>query len=54
MINSEVLPAKQSYMEYPDGTISIVTIAPDERSFATIRQLSAAEAQTLRIRYNLQ
>jgi len=54
MINSEELPAKQSYMEYPDGTINIVTIAPDERSFVTIRKLSDTEAQAVRHQFNLQ
>jgi hypothetical protein len=54
MINSEELPARQSYMEYPDGTINVVSIAPDERSFTTIRQLSISEAQALRNRYGLQ
>jgi len=35
MINSNDLPAKQTYLEYPDGTITIATIAPDGRSFIT-------------------
>ena len=54
MINSNDLPSKQSYMEYPDGTISVVTVAPNERSFITIRTLSVAEAQTVRNDNNLQ
>jgi len=54
MINSEELPAKQSYMEYPDGTINIVTIAANERSFVTIRKLSDTEAQAVRHQFNLQ
>jgi len=48
MINSDDLPSKQSYMEYPDGTINIVTISPNERSFIVIRKLSAGEAQQVR------
>jgi hypothetical protein len=53
MINSSDLPAKQSYMEYPDGSICIVAIAPDERSFTTVRKLSHAEAKAMRNRFNL-
>ena len=53
LIYSEELPAKQSYMEYPDGSISIVTIAPDQRSFSIVRKLSGAEAQAIRDANNL-
>lgn len=53
MINSNDLPAKQGYLEYPDGTINLVTIGADARSFNIIRTLSAAEADELRHRLNL-
>jgi len=53
MINSDELPAEQSYLESPDGSIQVVVIAPNQRSFVTIRQLSVAEAQTVRIQHNL-
>jgi hypothetical protein len=53
MINSKDLPARQGYLEYPDGTINLVTIAADERSFTTIRKLSIAEANILRQQFNL-
>ncbi len=53
MINSADLPAKQSYLEYPDGTINLVTIAPNERSFTTLRKLSVKEADALRRQFNL-
>jgi len=53
MINSKDLPAKQGYLEYPDGTISIVTIAPNGRSFVTVRKLSASETQAVRNQLNL-
>lgn len=53
MINSSELPAKQSYMEYSDGSIGIVTIAPDGRSFNTLRGLSDDEAVAVRNRFNL-
>ena len=53
MINSKELPVKQSYLEYPDNTISIVTVAPDSRSFTTVRKLSDTQAQSIRRRFNL-
>ena len=53
MINSNELPAKQSYLEYPDRTISIVTVGADSRSFTTIRKLSDLEAQSLRRKFEL-
>jgi len=53
MINSADLPAKQSYLEYSDGTINLVTIAPNERSFTTLRKLSNEEAHALRRQFNL-
>jgi hypothetical protein len=53
MINSKDLPSTQSYMEYPDGTINIVTVATDKHSFDTVRKLSDDEAQVLRNRFGL-
>jgi len=53
MINSKDLPAKQTYLEYPDGSINIATIAPNERSFVVVRKLSVTEAQLVRQRFNL-
>jgi hypothetical protein len=53
MINSDQLPAKQAYMEYPDGTINIETMAPGERSFLIVHKLTAAEALAVRKRYDL-
>jgi hypothetical protein len=54
MINSDDLPSKQSYMEYPDGSINIVTISSNERSFTIIRKLSFEEAKQVRAINNLQ
>jgi len=53
MINSKDLPVKQSYLEYPDNSISIVTVAPDSRSFVTITTLTRNQAQSVRRRFNL-
>jgi hypothetical protein len=53
MINSKELPVKQSYLEYPDKTINIVSIGSDSRSFITVRKLSGIEAVALRHRLKL-
>jgi hypothetical protein len=53
MIYSKGLPPVHGYLEYPDGSIDIVTIAPNARSFVTVRKLSAAEAQAVRNQFNL-
>jgi hydrogenase maturation factor HypF (carbamoyltransferase family) len=53
MINSKDLPAKQSYLEYPDHSIRIVSIASDNRSFVTISELSRDEADKIRSKFNL-
>ena len=53
MINSNDLPSLQCYMEYPDGTINVETVAPGGRSFILLRTLSVAEAQALRQQFNL-
>jgi len=53
MINSKDLPAKQSYLEYPNGTIAIVTIGSDARSFVTLRTLTRAEARLVLRQHDL-
>jgi len=53
MINAKDLPVKQSYLEYPDNTISLVTIAEDQHSFTVLRNLSGNEATAIRLRFNL-
>ncbi|KGO91353.1 hypothetical protein [Flavobacterium subsaxonicum] len=53
MINSRSLPQNQSYLEFPDSTIKIVTVAPGGRSFSEIRKLSAQEASEIRMAYKL-
>jgi hypothetical protein len=53
MINSRDLPAKQSYLEYPDTSIKIVSVGLDSRSFTEIRKLSNQEAAAVRKLYNL-
>ncbi|MEZ2445596.1 hypothetical protein AB6805_27965 [Chitinophaga sp. RCC_12] len=54
MINSKELPAHQCYFEYPGGKISLMTLAPNNRDFLLIRDLSNKEAAKIREQYNLE
>ncbi len=53
MINSNDLPPRQCYMEYPDSTIKLVTLSELSREFITIRVLSKAESKKLREKFDL-
>jgi len=51
MINSKELLSNQCYLEYPNGTINLVTFKTNARDFNVIRKLSPTEANNLRARY---
>jgi len=53
MINSDNLPSGQSYLEYPDGTIRIVKVSADSRSFTILGELDADQAKAVRIRHGI-
>ena len=53
MINSNKLPRKQNYLEFPDRSIKLVTVAHDSHSFIILKELSRSHAQAVRQRYNL-
>jgi hypothetical protein len=53
MINSKELPKRQSYLEYPDGAIKLVTLAENGTEFITIRTLSKTESIKLRQKFGL-
>jgi hypothetical protein len=53
MINTHLLPSDQCYMEYPDGTIKLVTIDRDNRDFKVISELSSEECNYLRRKFKL-
>lgn len=53
MINSGELPDGQCYLEYPDGSIQLVSIVPGGRDFIPVRTLTKKEAATIRTKYNL-
>lgn len=53
LIWSKMLPKNQSYLEYPDHTIKIVTVAPNLKSFMIIEELTNVQAQVIRVELNL-
>lgn len=53
LIWSDKLPKDQSYLEYPDRSIKIVTVAPDYKSFMILRELTPGQAQDIRQEFNL-
>ncbi len=53
MINSPLLPAGQCYLEYPDGSIQIVTLSRSRKDFDLVRILSEQETTSLKTRLQL-
>lgn len=53
LIWSNKLPKNQSYLEYPDHSIKIVTVAPNFKSFTVVEELTAGQAQVIRQELNL-
>ena len=53
LIWSKKLPKDQSYLEYPDHSIKIVTVAPDLKSFTIVEELTTGQAQVIRHELNL-
>ncbi len=53
LIWSDKLPKNQSYLEYPDHSIKIVTVSPDLMSFTVVEELTNVQAQVLRNELNL-
>lgn len=54
MINSKELAANQCYLEYPDGSIKLVTIIHATQEVNVVRELTTAEARKLRIRFHFE
>ena len=48
MINSDKLPFDECYLEFPDGSIQLVTISRSKQDFKVVRQLSVKEQNSLR------
>jgi len=53
LIWSDKLPKDQSYLEYPDHSIKIITVAPDLKSFTVIRELTTGQTNNIRQELNL-
>ena len=48
MINSGSLPVGQCYLEFPDGSIQLVTLSRSRTDFEIVRELTAREKAILR------
>ncbi|NTS39424.1 hypothetical protein HRG84_00785 [Flavisolibacter sp. BT320] len=53
MINSNELPSNQCYLEFPDGSIQLVSLSKNGRDFNIIRDLSTQESQQVRVKFGL-
>jgi len=53
LIWSNKLPKNQSYLEYPDQSIKIVTVSSNLKSFTIVRELTNVQAQQIRREFNL-
>lgn len=53
MINSRELPTNTCYLEYPDGSIKLMTAKRNARNFMLIRILSEAENKQIREKFGL-
>ena len=53
MINAGNLPPQQSYLEFPDFSIKLVSISPNQRDFTVVAILSKEEATQIRKEFNL-
>ncbi|MCP9750447.1 hypothetical protein [Ferruginibacter sp. HRS2-29] len=53
MINSDLLPPEQCYLEYPDGSIKTVVISKYDNDFKVIEELSAERIAYIRNKYEL-
>jgi hypothetical protein len=53
MINSDSLPSNQCYLEYPDGSISLVFLNRKINNFKTIAEFSSEESDLIRKKFKL-
>ncbi|GAA4805101.1 hypothetical protein GCM10023231_37830 [Olivibacter ginsenosidimutans] len=53
LIWSDKLPKNQSYLEYPDHSIKVVTVSQDLNSFTVVRELTKTQEKAVRIEFNL-
>lgn len=53
MINSNVLPSDQCYLEYADGSVELVELSRRSSDFKVITVFSQKEGITIRKKFNL-
>ena len=53
MINAKTLPSDQCYLEYPNGSIVLVTLSRKENDFKVITQYSPEEGGAIRKQFKL-
>ncbi len=53
MISSRSLPSDQSYLEYPEGKIILVTYTRNAKDFTQVRELSRQEISRIREQFDL-
>jgi hypothetical protein len=53
MINSNSLPSGQCYMEYPNGSIALVSLCRKSSDFKVITEYSAKQVNLIRKKYQL-
>ena len=53
MINSNSLPPGQCYLEYPDGSIVLVTLSRNNNDFIVITKYSSEEGRLIKKKYQL-
>jgi hypothetical protein len=52
MINVKELPTNECYLEYPNGSIKLITVVHSTRNIDIVRELSPTEATLLRRRFH--
>ena len=53
MINSNALPSGQCYLEYPDGSIVLVTLSRKNNDFKVITEYSSEEGKLIKKKFQL-
>ena len=53
MINSDSLPSNQCYLEYPDGSITLVFLNRKLNDFKTITEYSSEQSELIRKQFKL-
>ena len=52
MINVKELSTNQCYLEYPNGSIKLITVVHSSRDIDVVRELTSTEASHLRKRFH--